>query len=89
MSTQPTAPEPCAWQPVNTVALGEPCPYCGHTSLAHPGPANPALSGCALCAIAQAVAELRATTDGLRVDVDLVTDVVAELTPIEPTGPTA
>lgn len=45
--------------------LGAPCPDCGHTTLAHPGPANPALTACMVCEIQATVQELRARVDKL------------------------
>ena len=43
--------------------LGAPCPDCGHTTLLHPGPANPGLAYCLTCDHLDAIAELRTTAD--------------------------
>ena len=40
--------------------LGEPCPDCGHTSLAHPGITNLTLDACLVCEVQAAVQQLRA-----------------------------
>lgn len=63
----PTPPAPgnalppanvCTWSADPVAYLGAPCSTCGHTSLAHPGPTNPALVECILCRVEVSVDDL-------------------------------
>lgn len=55
-----TGNPPVCTSPAGAVEyLGAPCPSCGHTTIAHPGPSNPALVECILCRVQASVAEIR------------------------------
>jgi hypothetical protein len=50
--TDPSKPAPqslCTLDAATVSWSGEPCQACGHTTLAHPGPANPDLVACVIC----------------------------------------
>jgi hypothetical protein len=50
--TDPSTPAPhglCTLDAGPVAWAGEPCQACGHTTLAHPGPANPDLVACVIC----------------------------------------
>jgi hypothetical protein len=72
-------PQLCNAHPIATEYLGAPCPFCGHTTVAHPGEHNPALDSCALCQIAAAVDELRGNVQLVAAAVDVELPDVAQL----------
>jgi hypothetical protein len=45
----PSGPSICTREATLVAWAGEACTDCGHTSLAHPGPANPELVACVIC----------------------------------------
>ena len=45
----PAGPNICTREAALVAWAGEACTDCGHTSLAHPGPANPELVACVIC----------------------------------------
>lgn len=67
----PDSPAP-AWP-------GEPCPDCGHTSLAHPGIVNLTLDACLVCEVQATVQQLRDELELSRQDVVVLADRVASL----------
>jgi len=45
----PAGPNICTREAGLVAWAGEACADCGHTSLAHPGPANPEIVACVVC----------------------------------------
>lgn len=60
--TRPTAPTSDA----RPTWLGEACPDCGHTSLVHPGEANPSLDVCVVCQLLDASGRVSVNEANLR-----------------------
>lgn len=50
-------PEVCTRSAAVGDAVGGSCPTCGHATLLHPGPHNPALKSCPLCELVALLAK--------------------------------
>jgi len=66
----------CTWPALATPYAGAACPGCGHTNLAHPGEANPALDECILCRVQVSVDDLVAWCGILEARVDSLERIV-------------
>lgn len=71
-----TAVEICTQRAIAGELIGDPCPNCGHTNLAHGGGHNPAVDACVICELqAMTVKPAPIKMSGPEVRIHVVDDI--------------